>query len=168
MGGRKDDVDGILMSGAGMAEDHDHTRLGRALCELMRRAWTQGRRAQAHSMPGVKLWSAKEAEKGWQGRKVVRNNMRCGSMLSFESQKGTGEKRRWGRGVGKRRESQTAQVEDDGSTKARCRQPYAAFRFAGRGESSSHSDRPGGTGARETDRSAKGRIAMTEVRSPTT
>lgn len=55
----------------GMAGYDDHARPVSDFSALTSRLWTEGRRAQTHAMPSVKVLSVREAVKGAAQRSAV-------------------------------------------------------------------------------------------------
>lgn len=160
-------MDGVLVSRVDMAGDDDHTRFKDALCELTSGVWTQKEGVQGHGMPSVKVRSAREAPALAAERNVVkgRNESRLSSSLSLK-ESAVVEKPEERKRVRKGGKSRYENVQCDGSTKARCREPDGVLHFARTVESSADSDSPSGTGAHTTYSIENVLIAVIQMRSP--
>lgn len=78
-------MDVILASRAGLLRRDDHIRLSREFCGLMSSVRVEQRSVQTHSMPSMRVQSARKAAKLAAGRMMVRGSMRSGSASSSSS-----------------------------------------------------------------------------------
>lgn len=118
---RYDFAGGSSVLRVGVVGDGDHTSLTGTLFELESSVQVQWRRAQSHSMPGVKMRLTKEAATLPKGQKVARGSMASGPSSSSVSEKSavggiSQERRRMGKG----NETRFGELEGDRSTEAGC------------------------------------------------